>query len=200
MSKHIRAFIVDDDPTSTDWLSSILSEMPDISVVAVENNAPNAVKGILKLNPDLVFLDIEMPVYSGFDVLQLVNEANRFPKVIFITAYQQYAIEAIKHMAFDYLLKPIDEDELKITLSRLKRKKKNRPSLNIPEIHLVEPLTEREEDVLRLIVEGLTSDEISRELFISKSTVDSHRKRILLKTQARNTAELVVWGALEYFF
>jgi len=200
MNTHIRTFILDDDPSSTDWLSSMLTEIPYISVIAVENNAVKAIKKIIELKPDLIFTDIEMPVYSGFDVIRLINEANRFPKVVFITAYQKYAIKAIKFMAFDYLLKPIDIDELRNTLIKLKIKKNGKSKLHIPELKLIESLTNREEDVLRLLIEGCTSTEISRELFISKSTVDSHRKNILLKTQARNTAELVVWGALDYFF
>ncbi len=180
MNTHIRTFILDDDPSSTDWLSSILSEIPYISVIAVENNAVKAVKKIIELKPDLIFTDIEMPVYSGFDVIRLINESNRFPKVVFITAYQKYAIKAIKYMAFDYLLKPIDIDELRNTLHKLKIKKNGKSKLNIPELKLIEPLTNREEDVLRLLIEGCTSAEISRELFIGKSTVDSHRKNILL--------------------
>ena len=199
MLPHYRTVIVDDEKASTYWLSEVLTEFPQISILSIENSPPKALEIILELKPDLLFLDIEMPVYSGFELLKIINKADLFPKVIFITAYQKYAIRAIKVMAFDYLLKPIDIDELRKCMTKLMSRSHIKAELKIPNIILIESFTPREEEIFRYLVEGMTSQEIAHHLYIGKSTVDSHRKSILLKTQARNSAELIVWGALEYF-
>lgn len=197
--EHFKTIIVDDEKAATEWLSIQLNEIPQISLLAVENRAEKALESILKLKPDLLFLDIEMPVYSGFQLLHIINQEGLHPVVVFVTAYNKYAIKAIKHMAFDYIHKPIDLDELRECIYRLEKRNLKNQSINIPPLKLVESLTLRETEVFKLLIEGKTSKEIAEELFIGKATVDSHRKNLLLKTQARNTSELVVWGITSFF-
>ena len=199
MKPHFKTIIVDDEEASTYWLSTILTDMPEITLISVENNPVKALESIEKHRPDLLFLDIEMPVYSGFELLRLVRSKGLFPKVVFISGYQQYAIKAIKFLAIDYLLKPIDIDELRACINNLILNHRVVQDIKFPNLKLTDHLTPREEDVLRLMIEGRTSGEIALELFIGKSTVDSHRKSILLKTQAKNSNELVVWAAIDYF-
>ena len=103
----ITAVLVDDKTVNTFILQELLTEYcPNVQVLCTANNAEEAYKSIIKLRPDLLFLDIEMPGGSGFDLLQ------RFDKlsfdVIFVTAYDQYAIRAFRENALDYLLKPIE--------------------------------------------------------------------------------------------
>lgn len=107
----ISAIIVDDESKSVMNLELLLSEhCKDIRVVASASNAVDAVGKIFSHQPDLVFLDVQMPGYNGFDVLQQIKDTDTL--IIFTTAHREYAIEALRKGAFDYLLKPIDSDEL----------------------------------------------------------------------------------------
>jgi two-component system, LytTR family, response regulator len=117
----IRTIIVDDDPLHLDSLIKLLnagSQQIDLQCVCYD--ALSAIEKIDKYQPQLVFLDIEMPPYSGFDVLERVK--NRNFEVIFTTSYQQYALQAIKASALDYIEKPVDSDKLAEALNRFEEK------------------------------------------------------------------------------
>ncbi|WP_075343560.1 LytR/AlgR family response regulator transcription factor [Tenacibaculum agarivorans] len=119
----INAIIVDDEYMVGETLKNhIQNHITGITILSVINDVKNAKSTILKLAPDLVFLDIQMPGLNGFELLRSFEEINF--DVIFTTAYTTYAIEAFKVHAFDYLLKPITIDELKTTVNRyyLKRR------------------------------------------------------------------------------
>lgn len=191
--------LIDDDKNATYWLAESLKHNPKLKIISIENSPVIALEKTLELKPDILFLDIEMPCMTGFDLLKKVHEAKLFPKVIFTTAYNKYAVKAIKAMAYDYLLKPIDLDELNECMERLLRDNEKKHQFKIPNLSLVEPLTKREQEVLGLVVEGKTSQEIAEELFIGKTTADSHRKNILEKTGAKNSAELISWTVSTYY-
>lgn len=124
----LKAIIVDDENHSRETLKNLLEEFcPDVKVLASVGNVQNAVKEIKLLNPDLVFLDIELQSGTGFDILAQLGEINF--EVIFTTAFDQYAIKAIKFSSLDYLLKPIDLEELQNAIEKA-RKIKNRTSYN----------------------------------------------------------------------
>ena len=107
----MKAIIVDDEKDAVETLKIILKEYcQEVEIIDTAETAIEAIKSILKNKPDLVFLDVEMPHGNGFDVLEGLEK--RDFKVIFTTAYNHYAIKAIKFSALDYLLKPIDIDEL----------------------------------------------------------------------------------------
>jgi len=107
----MNAIIIDDEKTGAKGLQVLLKKnCSDITVIAVEHSAEEGINSILRLKPDLVFLDIEMPGGTGFDVIEATREVNY--EVVFTTAYEHYAIKAFKTQAVDYLLKPIDTDEL----------------------------------------------------------------------------------------
>ena len=91
--------------------------------MSTEDSADNALAAILKYKPDIVFLDIDMPVKTGFDLVEELRQYNVSPTIVFVTAFNEYAIEAIKHSAFDYLVKPVDIDDLQETLSRYNAEK-----------------------------------------------------------------------------
>ena len=120
----IKAIIIDDELHARTLLSKILNmSFPEIKIVGEGENLPKAVELIYSLKPDLVFLDIEMPNYSGLQINDFIT-ANRNFDIIFVTAYNQFAVNAIKISAFDYLLKPIQIDELTATIKRYKEKYK----------------------------------------------------------------------------
>ncbi|BBD06845.1 LytR/AlgR family response regulator transcription factor [Desulfovibrio ferrophilus] len=114
----IRVLIVDDEPPARDELAYLLSEFSDIEVVAQAGSAREACEQVMAHGPDLVFLDIEMPGGSGFDVVATTLDMEDAPLIIFATAFDQYAIRAFEENAVDYLLKPVTEDRLSKSLAR----------------------------------------------------------------------------------
>ncbi|MBL0053581.1 MAG: response regulator [Bacteroidetes bacterium] len=116
----IKTIIIDDDIFIHAQLrEQLMLLFPKVQVVAVCENALHGIEAIKSHRPDLIFLDIQMPGLSGFEMLDHVDRNNL--KVIFITSYNQYAIEAIRYSAFDYLLKPIKEEELKNAIYRFEQ-------------------------------------------------------------------------------
>ncbi len=113
----MRAIIVDDERLARKELTNLLSEFPDVEIIAECNSADDAIKEVDQLKPDVVFLDIHMPGKDGFGVLE---ELDYTPHVIFITAYDEYAIKAFEVNALDYLLKPIQTDRLKEAIGKIK--------------------------------------------------------------------------------
>ena len=113
------AIIIDDEAKGRLALRQKLQDYcPEIILLGEASNGNEGLSLINRQHPDIVFLDIEMPVMNGFEMLQRIENKNFH--LIFTTAYDQYAIKAIKYAAFDYLLKPIDIDELKTTISKIK--------------------------------------------------------------------------------
>jgi len=118
----IRALIIDDEPSAIETLTFLIQRyVPEISELQNTRDPVKGVEILTSYNPDLLFLDVQMPGLSGFDVLKKVNRFNF--EVIFTTAFNQYAIEAIRFSALDFLLKPIDADELKASIQRFLEKR-----------------------------------------------------------------------------
>jgi DNA-binding NarL/FixJ family response regulator len=170
--KKFSCILVDDDPLAIDRLESLLLLTKATSSILKICDASKAVCLILSQRPDVVFIDVEMPCKSGFAIVDEVRSKLFFPSFIFSTAYNQYAIKAIKAEAFDYLLKPIDLDELNETIHRYFNRHKK---VQLPENCC---LTTREREVVELVAEGKTSREIGETLHLSKHTVDTHRRKI----------------------
>lgn len=116
----IRTVIVDDEPIARNGIRALLERDPDIQVVGECANGVAAVQAIRRERPDLVFLDVQMPDLDGFGVLAQL-EPEEIPAIVFVTAYDQYAIRAFEVNAVDYLLKPFDRERFKESLSRAKR-------------------------------------------------------------------------------
>lgn len=113
----IKALIVDDEDSSRDYLKILIEKhVPEITSVLQAGDALSAKAFIEQQHPQLIFLDVEMPQYSGFDLLNMMSEKDF--DVIFTTAFHQYAIKAIRFSALDYLMKPIDADELRAAMDR----------------------------------------------------------------------------------
>ena len=117
MSEALTAVIVDDESLARRGLSLRLQEIPQIDVIAECANGPEALIAVAELSPDLLFLDIQMPGMDGFELIGQLQSDN-MPMVIFVTAYDQYAVEAFKVHAVDYVLKPIDDDRLHEAVER----------------------------------------------------------------------------------
>lgn len=115
----IRTVIVDDEVLARENVLSLLGDDPEIEVVAQSNNGEQAVAAIVEHKPDLVFLDVQMPGMSGFDVLAKLP-LETMPQVVFVTAYDHFALQAFEVQAVDYLLKPFDRARFAAALSRAK--------------------------------------------------------------------------------
>ncbi len=125
---NLKAIIIDDEKMARALLEGLINEYcSDIKVVETCQDLATGVKAIRKLKPDLVFLDIEMPGHSGLELLEFFSEEEVDFSIIFVTAYNQYAIQAFKLSAVDYLLKPVDADDL---IQSVDRYKKNNSTVN----------------------------------------------------------------------
>ena len=118
--RKLRAIVVDDEPLARDTVRLLLERDPEIEVAA-ECSGVDAVAAIQRLSPDLLFLDVQMPEVDGFDVLEAVG-AGRVPAIVFVTAYDEYALRAFDVHAIDYLLKPFDDARFGLALSRAKKR------------------------------------------------------------------------------
>ena len=123
----LRVLLIDDEPNSAETLRLLLTHVPGVEVVGVCTSAHDGLAAITDKSPDLVFLDIEMPHLNGFDLLDSVGTVNF--SVIFTTAYNHYAIRAIRFSALDYLLKPIDLAELQQAVARAQQQKELQHSM-----------------------------------------------------------------------
>lgn len=179
-SKIIDCVIIDRDKYSRDRIESLLNMFNQIDVKLNTGTIINCVEEIKQIKPDLVFLDIEMPEKTGFDIIDELRTYGEAPEFIFVTNFSQYAQKAIKAEVFDYILKPIDIDELKESIARF-TEKKSPPVEN--SIHITEyNFTPREEQIFGLVKTGKTSKQIAEVLSISRHTVDTHRRKINEKT------------------
>ena len=117
----IRALIVDDEPLARTGVAQLLEPVDDIDIVGEAADGTEAVEKIEAEDPDLVFLDVQMPEMSGLEVVGEVG-VDQMPVTIFVTAYDEYAVDAFDAHALDYLLKPIDEDRFEEALDRARRR------------------------------------------------------------------------------
>ena len=117
--KPLTVIIVDDEKPARDRLQFMLKEYPEFSIVAECKNGKEALLEVEQHNPDVLFLDIQMPGLNGFDVIELLDKT-KLPTVIFVTAFDQHAVKAFEVNALDYLLKPFDKNRFDNTIQKIK--------------------------------------------------------------------------------
>ena len=119
MNQLFKTIVIDDEPAARRLMRNLLQEHSDVvEIIGEASNGKEAIEKIGKLKPDLIFLDIQMPDLTGFEVIEQLNEK---PNIIFTTAYEQYAIKAFETFSIDYLLKPIKEERLAQSIEKLKK-------------------------------------------------------------------------------
>ena len=166
MSK-IRTMVVDDEPMARERIVSLLAQEQDIEVVGECADGQQAVNAIQAQHPDLVFLDVQMPACDGFGVIQQVG-ADRMPPVVFVTAYDEYALRAFEVHAIDYLLKPFGRDRFQQTLQHAREHLERRRAGDLGKrlLALVHDLKPEPQKMDRLVVKSagrvffLRTDEI----------------------------------------
>lgn len=193
----IRIFIVDDHPMVVEGMRSILTQLTDVEVAGHAMNAASCMGYFVNNSADLVLLDINLPDQSGIDVCRALLKRKPELKVISLTNFDQLTyLQNMKDAgAKGYLLKNSSSDEIEKAITTVMAgnefwlgRDNVRESI---QDHNQLLLTRREIEVLKLIAEGLTNPEIADKLFVSTSTVDSHRKNLISKLQVKNTAALV---------
>jgi two-component system, LytTR family, response regulator LytT len=130
----ISTLIVDDEQLACEELSYLLKDFPDVEVIGTAKNGLQAVRLIEALEPDLVFLDVQMPGMDGLGVIRALQEKNcPLPYFVLATAFDQYAVEAFRLEALDYLLKPVDKDRIALSIERARRYVQEKAKAQPPE-------------------------------------------------------------------
>src|SRR5712691_4325041 len=141
----LSAVIVDDEQLARDELAYLLKDLDDVSIVAQGKNGVEAVNLIREHNPDLVFLDVQMPGLDGFGVIKkLLDRKVPLPKIVFATAFDQYAVKAFEVNAVDYILKPFDKKRVALAIEKARKNLQSDPRLNLgsrldPLVKMLEP-------------------------------------------------------------
>lgn len=202
--KRIRVLLADDHALVRAGVRALLERLEDIEVVAEAGDGKETVSLIRRYRPDLVILDIAMPVFSGFEVLGII--AKEFPdvKVIVLSVHEgeEYALTALRAGANGYLPKKAASDELQKAIRAVMQgetylspeiSKHAVPNYRRarPDLVAAEELTPRQLDVLRMIAGGFTTKEIARTLNISVKTVETHRALLMERLNIRDVAGLV---------
>ena len=207
-SPNINVMIVDDHQMVREGLRSML-EASDIRIVGEANSGAKAIEQIKTLSPDVVLMDIRMPGMDGLEALSAINEAQLPTRVIMVTTYRNtsYLLQALAKGAAGFILKDIPQEDLIATvravaagssqvdqgfLESVLRDLNTSEAQQDERLELPEPLTPREMDVLRLIVEGLTNQAIAQSLVLSPSTVKSYIHTIFQKLDVSDRTQAAV--------
>ena len=206
--KEIKVIIVDDHEVVRDGIKSVLEETEDISIIADADNGEDAIRLVDKMKPDILLTDITMPGLSGIETAEIVSRDYPATKVIMFSMHEneEYISKAIENKAAGYLSKNAEKEEM-IQAIRTVAQGGQYFSSDISQTMLTSyvsnainekdntgqklHLTNREEEVLKLVANGLRSKEIADKLFISTRTVETHRNNIMQKLEVKNTAELI---------
>jgi two-component system response regulator LytT len=143
----LTAIVADDEQLAREELLWLLKDFPDVEVIAIAANGIEAVDVIEKLEPEVVFLDVQMPGLDGMGVVRRLRERKIIlPRIVFATAFDQYAVEAFRLEAFDYILKPVDKRRLSETIERVRREVSEEQSLTQTEVR---PASQRAKILIR---------------------------------------------------
>lgn len=199
-----RVLIADDHQMFVDGLKSLLEEEKELRVVGEAKNGLEVLEFCDQEAVDIVIMDINMPLMDGIQTSRELSKKHPSIKILGLSMYndRDYISDILKAGALGYVLKNTGKESLLNAISTLKSgsnylsEEVSKTLLssfikNVPYEQAIEKLSDREKEVLECIASGLTTQEIGEKLFISKNTVETHRKNLLYKLKARNTAELV---------
>jgi DNA-binding NarL/FixJ family response regulator len=194
----IKLFIVDDHYMVIEGIHSLLQNEKDIEWMGHATNASSCLAFLQQQQPDIILMDINLPDKSGIDLCKEVKQ--KYPGIFVVglsTFNQQSFIEKmIANGASGYVIKNATRQELMEAVHTVIKGKQYLSfeaavALRKPDTNNIPVITRREKEVLELIAEGMTNNEIAVKLFISSTTVDTHRKNLLAKLEAKNTASLI---------
>lgn len=172
----IRTLVVDDESLARRGLELRLAKQSGINIIGQAENGRQAVKMITELSPELVFLDIQMPGMNGFEVIRSLNPL-KLPMIIFVTAFDQYAIKAFAANAIDYLLKPIDDSRLHQALFKVRER-------------LSQNRAQQQQKSLLRVVSNLSGEKV-----LSYQQLEQHRNKILRSSNQQQVPKLAIRDA-----
>jgi two-component system, LytTR family, response regulator len=182
-SKKIKTLIVDDEPLARRTISDLLQDDPDVEIIGSCSSGPEAVRFIREQPPDILILDIQMPGMNGFEVLARIDHG-RIPAIVFITAFDQYALKAFEVHAMDYLLKPFTDERFKETLRQAK---------NHVELREINRLSQNLRDLLNEYA-GTPSGAVKRKSFLTRFMIKSGSRVVFIN------ASDVDWIAADNYY
>lgn len=148
----MRAIIIDDEPLLRLHLDKLLADIwPELEVIAKVGDGEAAIQQCQNLKPDIIFLDIRMPGLDGLEVAKLLNQNPEAPAIVFITAYDEYAIQAFEQQAVDYLLKPVELSRLEASCQRLKARIQHKQPVEINIAKLLQQMQSKTQNYLKWI-------------------------------------------------
>lgn len=218
MKNKLRIMLVEDHHIFRKGLNLLLKEMPEVEVCAEANNGKEFLELLDKEVPDVVFMDVQMPVMNGIDATREALQRHPDLKIIAISMFgdEEYLVSMLEAGVKGFLLKTVEENELKkaltliadnknyfsdeliptLTSSIIRSRSKDDPQIS----ELREDLTKREIEILDLICKGFTIKEISEKLFISQRTVDGHKANLFRKTGVDSSVKLVTFAIKNNLF
>lgn len=210
MGTPIRVLVVDDHPIVIKGTRALLSEIDDIEVVGEAANGSIAIQQNRELHPDVILMDLIMPVMDGIEAIRQITAEQPNVKILVLTTFvtDDKVFPAIKSGALGYLLKDTQPDEL---IKAIRQVYRGEPSLHssiarkmlrelgrsTPDKPITEPLTDREVEVLRLLAAGADNEEIAEKLFIAEVTVRTHISRVLGKLHLANRVQATLYALRE---
>ncbi len=200
MTEKIKVFIVDDHPMVIEGMVSMIHKEPTIELVGYAMNAASCLGYFVQHTADVVLMDINLPDKSGIDLCRELKQRKPEVNILAISSFNQgsYVKQMMEQGASGYIFKNVSREEFLEAVTKvaagqeylnfeagfaIREEKKRTERLPV--------LTKREKEVLLMIAEGMTNPQIAEKLFVSQSTVDSHRKSLLTKFELKNTAALV---------
>ena len=208
MSNPIRVLIADDHPIVLQGLSSLLDGQPDMTVVGVARDGVEAVEKALRLQPDVVLMDLVMPRQDGITAIRKIRDAQLTARILVLTSFEaeEYILPAIRAGALGYQLKDADPELLIHSVRAVHRGEwalNHRAMTSVVAQGIFgnsippsdeEVLSEREVEVLKLVAQGLSNGQIAERLFLTEHTVGGHVSRILQKLQVENRTQAALYA------
>ncbi len=191
MQSRVTCAIIDDHLPFRERLEQLLALLPDVECRLSSNSAHGTVNAVLSALPDIVFVNTKLKGKGGFSFWEELRRKGLNSKIIFTAYSLEYSVEALKCGAFDYLVHPIDFDELKAAIKRVAHVSERENHLGSNDNFLAK-LTPKQKEIVELLAEGKTSREIAKTLGITKNTVDTHRRRIIEKAGVSSILQLVM--------
>lgn len=194
----IKVFIVDDHYMVIEGIRSLLQNEKNIDWLGHASNADSCIAFLKQQLPDVLLMDISMPVISGIELCKEVKEKYATVFVLGLSTFNQQSFiqKMMESGASGYVLKNVSQPELMEAIETVAKGKtflsdEAAAILKTDDVAAVPIITRREKEVLELLANGLTNNEIAQKLFVSPTTVDSHRKSLIVKLNAKNTPELI---------
>lgn len=210
MTEIIRILLVDDQRLMRDGLRTLLELEPDFQVVGEADNGQEALEKFTTLNPDVVLMDIRMPVMGGVEATRRLLQLDANAKIMILTTFDdnEFIFEGLRAGALGYLLKDVSGQELAEAIRTISdggsmiepsvaRKviaefARLAPATSTAQENLIDPLSEREIEILKLLAQGLTNKEIAARIYLAEGTVKNYVTSILQKIGARDRTEAAV--------